>query len=138
MRIEEFRAVCIARFRENWQTKLARSLGVNPRTVRRWASGEVPIPPTVAAHLGARPAIAREYPDEWLMASDPDEEREYVIHLATPRFVGMIVEDQDLSEGTTLSLRDETVSRITWIDPPPADLLPIIRSLQKAMDGYSL
>ncbi len=27
-----------------WQTQLADALGVNPRTVRRWVSGELPIP----------------------------------------------------------------------------------------------
>lgn len=136
MTLEEFRSICIARFGEGWQTKLALSLGVNSRTVRRWAAGEVPVPPPVAAQLGARPAIAQEYPDEWLIASDPDEEREYVIHLVTPRFVGMIL-DVELSEGVTLELRDELVGRITWIDPPPADLLPLLRSLQKAMNRYS-
>lgn len=26
---------------EHWQTKLALFLGVNPRTVRRWAAGEI-------------------------------------------------------------------------------------------------
>jgi len=137
MRIEEFRAICIARFGEGWQTKLALSLGVNPRTVRRWSSGDVPIPPAVAAQLGARPAIAQGYPDEWLIAADPDEQREYVIHLASPRFIGMIL-DEEMAEGVTLALRDEIVGRITWIDPPPADLLPLLRSLQKAIDIYSV
>jgi hypothetical protein len=136
MTVEEFCAICIARFGEGWQTKLAHSLGVNARTVRRWAAGEVPVPPPVAAQLGARPAIAQEYPDEWLIASDADEQREYVIHLATPRFVGMIL-DEEIAEGITLELRDEIVGRITWIDPPPADLLPLLRSLQKAMNIYS-
>lgn len=43
-----------------WQTKLARSLPrdngnhVNPRSVRRWASGRVPVPPAVAALLRER------------------------------------------------------------------------------------
>ena len=135
MTLEEFRSVCVVRYGKGWQTKLAHHLGVNPRTVRRWASGEVPVPPAVSAQLGARPAIAQEYPDEWLIASDPDEQREYVIHLATPRFVGMIL-DEEMDEGLTLELRDEMVGRITWIDPPPADLLPLLRSLQKAINRY--
>ena len=27
-----------------WQTQLADDLGVNPRTLRRWLAGEIPIP----------------------------------------------------------------------------------------------
>lgn len=133
----ELSAICIARYGEHWQTKLAHSLGINPRTVRRWASGDVSVPPAVAAQLGARPAIAQDYPDDWLVASDPDEEREYVIHLACPRFIGMILAEDEIVEGTTFALRDETIGHITWIDPPPADPLSLLRSLQKAVDRYS-
>jgi hypothetical protein len=34
-----------------WQTKLARALPVNPRTVRRWLSGERKIRPLVAERI---------------------------------------------------------------------------------------
>lgn len=34
-----------------WQTPMAHALSVNPRTVRRWASGESSIPPSVKAWL---------------------------------------------------------------------------------------
>jgi hypothetical protein len=27
-----------------WQTQMAEALGVNPRTLRRWLAGELPIP----------------------------------------------------------------------------------------------
>jgi hypothetical protein len=105
--------------------------------VRRWASGEVPVPSPVAAHLGARPAIAHDYPDEWIIGADPNEEREYVFHLWSPRFVGMVLDDDEVGEGITLALREETIGRITWIDPPPADIQPILRSLQREMDRIS-
>lgn len=38
-------------FGEHWQTRMADTLEVNPRTVRRWASGESRIPPSVSAWL---------------------------------------------------------------------------------------
>ncbi len=34
-----------------WQSALSRELGVNPRTVRRWAAGATPVPPPVATCL---------------------------------------------------------------------------------------
>ena len=63
MTAEEFRAAGSALFRgaTGWQTALAEELGVNPRTVRRWAAGTSRIPPGVAAHMGRSPA---EDPDE--------------------------------------------------------------------------
>jgi hypothetical protein len=39
-----------------WQTKLARALPVNPRTVRRWLSGERQIRPLVAERIRAMAA----------------------------------------------------------------------------------
>jgi hypothetical protein len=39
----ELREIGIRLYGERWQTALARELGVNPRTVRRWASGDSPI-----------------------------------------------------------------------------------------------
>lgn len=34
-----------------WQTDLARDLRVSDRTVRRWAAGEQPMPPSACADL---------------------------------------------------------------------------------------
>ena len=42
-----------ALFGPRWQSELARELGVNDRTVRRWASGETPCPETVTPKLHA-------------------------------------------------------------------------------------
>lgn len=36
-----------------WQSELARALGVNDRTVRRWVSGETPLPDSVLVELRA-------------------------------------------------------------------------------------
>lgn len=40
-----------ALYGELWQVALSRALGVNDRTLRRWAAGQVEIPPTVAGEL---------------------------------------------------------------------------------------
>ena len=48
----------MASYGERWQTDIAKALGVNDRTVRRWASGETPLPVTLKKkllnHLEAR------------------------------------------------------------------------------------
>lgn len=136
MRLREFRAICVARFGDGWQSKLAAVLRVNPRTVRRWAAGAVPIPTAVVAFLGAAPAIARDYPDEWLIAADADETREYVVHLSPPRFVGMVLDPDSISDGVTISVGDEVIGEISWIDPAPKEFGEMIRSLRAAMDLY--
>ncbi len=57
MTATELRTLCETIYGKGWQTKLARSLHrgdgktVNPRTVRRWVSGEVAVPAGVAALL---------------------------------------------------------------------------------------
>ena len=38
---------------DNWQTALARTLQVNPRTVRRWAAGDTEIPGPVEVAVRA-------------------------------------------------------------------------------------
>lgn len=48
---EEFNAAAAELMGRGWQTRLANALGVNPRTVRRWASGEIPVPPWVRVAL---------------------------------------------------------------------------------------
>ncbi len=140
MNLSEFRAICIARFGSAWQTKLAHHLGVNPRTVRRWAAGEVEVPPAVRAAMGALPRIARGYLDEWLLAADHEEKREYLIHLWVPRFVARIGEAK-ACDGLTFSLRDdgEEIFAFTWIDPPPHEdaLRELLRGAQAALDLYS-
>lgn len=51
---EEMRAVltalCVALYGPRWTTAFARANGINPRTVRRWASGERPVPSWAISH----------------------------------------------------------------------------------------
>ena len=47
----ELRAIGEALFGPHWQSKLARELPANPRTVRRWLSGDRKIRPMVAERI---------------------------------------------------------------------------------------
>ena len=86
----DFRAKAQAIYDGNpyWQGALSRDLGVNPRTVRRWASGETTPPPGVLAWLDrARAMVA--IPHEWLVAVPLHQGPEtgvdrYVIHTRPP------------------------------------------------------
>jgi len=51
MTVAELRAIGPEVFGYGWQTAIARALGVDPRTVRRWVSGGVPIPGSAAVAL---------------------------------------------------------------------------------------
>lgn len=138
MTASELKAVGIALFGEGWQSKLARTLGVAPRTVRRWAAGTVPIPGTIDLALGAKSRIAPDYPDEWLVAADPDEEREYIIHLAPPRFIARLG-DGGARSGLVMSLSEGDLFDFSWIDPQPGEeeLRRLLKGAQRAVDIYS-
>lgn len=41
----------LASFGNTWQTEMARALNVNDRTIRRWASGETPLPAPLKQEL---------------------------------------------------------------------------------------
>ena len=49
----ELSAIASERLGANWQTPLARLLNVNPRTVRRWASGASPITASMESMIQA-------------------------------------------------------------------------------------
>lgn len=51
---EEFCTRAELLFGGGWQSRIAREVGVNPRTVRRWVSGESAVPVRVRAVLAAR------------------------------------------------------------------------------------
>ena len=131
-----------------WQSSMATLLGVNDRTVRRWASGESDIPDWVETKLrkamGIDPLLGFILTphDDWLIA-DGRNRREYIIHTRTPRFCARIVA-VDPSEGTPLPDQgqadvttgvvyqlglDCVLCEITWLDAPPG-----AAALQKLMD----
>lgn len=50
MTVADFRALGASLWGSQWQTAMSKALGVNPRTVRRWAAGDRAIPgPAIAA-----------------------------------------------------------------------------------------
>lgn len=51
MKKEMLEKVGVACFGNAWQTDLAKALTVNSRTIRRWVSGETPIPKNVRNEL---------------------------------------------------------------------------------------
>ena len=142
---QEFRAVCIALYNgaHGWQTALARRLGVNDRTVRRWASGATPIPGRVQREImsldGAiNPPEIDFRRDEWIIGDGPvldtGARREYVIHAWPPRFMCRVVlinennEMPAVDEGDVDTLtgivyqadRETLLCEFQWIDRPPS------------------
>lgn len=48
---ETLRHIGAALYGPSWQAELAKALGVNDRTMRRWLTGETPIPKGIGADL---------------------------------------------------------------------------------------
>lgn len=51
METEEFKRVGADLFGNSWQTRMARHLGIDGSSVRRWVGGTVPVPPATRAFL---------------------------------------------------------------------------------------
>lgn len=153
MNVEDFTATSIALLRSavGWQSAIARRLGVDSRTVRRWlAGGEVPrwAEEKLAEMIGAAD-LASPFPrDEWLLGDalgGDGRRREYIHHLQPPRFTARIVvvdddglpepgeEPADVASGAVYSIDEETVlCELAWIDEP--DPGEIVRLLEAAAD----
>lgn len=103
MNVEEFRDLGQRAFGWGWQSRLARLLGINSRTVRKWASGDTPVPSWVEAALSGAYGAQVEMP-EWLAADDGDvpDCHHYILHLRPPRFlcrVSSLTPGQIIAEG---------------------------------------
>ena len=131
----ELAAMCLAVWGHGWQNALARALKVNDRTVRRWASGDVPIPDSVERDirhiLGADDPIEKHWPrDEWIVQRE-EGRRVYVVHTLAPRFIARAVEsnedglpvpeegEADVLTGVVYASGDCVLCEIAWIDAPP-------------------
>lgn len=136
MNNEQFRATSIAILRSavGWQSAIARRLGVEPRTVRRWIAADE-FPDWAEARLGEMIGAGDISPwprDEWMIGDalgGDGQRREYVMHLQVPRFVARVVavDDDgepeadelpaDVESGTIYQADPETVlCEIDWID----------------------
>lgn len=136
---QELAAIGLATFGMNWQSPLARALGMSPRHIRRLASGDSPITESIAADigkmLGASAIADPDWPrDVWIVGDAADEfgaRREYIVHTKRPRFVARIVactddglpepaeEPADILTGTVYASGDYVVCEIVWHDAPP-------------------
>lgn len=153
---DEFQAASIALLRSaiGWQTAIARRLGVESRTVRRWLrSGEIPA--WVDARLAELMGGIGPSPwprDEWVIGdgvTGDGRAREYIIHVAAPRFVARIVacdaDGQPLPEeapadvisGVVYAIDPETVlCEIEWIDEPsPGQIAALLEAAADAIEA---
>ncbi len=146
----ELAAMCLAIWGHNWQGPLARALKVNDRTVRRWASGDVPIPDSVESDirriLGADERVETHWPrDEWIVQRE-EGRRMYVVHTITPRFIARAVEcdedgssvpeegEADVLTGVVYASGDLVLCEVAWIDAPPG-LNEIRQIMDQAADA---
>lgn len=51
----ELRTLCEKLYGEHWRAVLSRKLVRDPRTIRRWASGESPVPAVVVKWIVGQP-----------------------------------------------------------------------------------
>ena len=137
----EFRALGIAWHGQGrgWQAALSREMKINPRTIRRWANGEVKIPARVQENLTHILLASDLYEgalcDEWVIGYAPQDDanivREYILHIRAPRFIGRIVEvdvdgapvesegEANILSGLTCEISDYFVlCEIRWMDLP--------------------
>lgn len=127
-----------------WQSALARDLNVSDRRVRQWLAGET-IPPGVWLEIERLLTVSKGWPrDEWLIASDAEGLREYIIHTCAPRFIARMAHDGDdadtLTGATYACQSGEILCEIVWMDPIPVDE-PSLRELfaraETAIDIYT-
>lgn len=136
MDAQKFTSTSIALLRSaiGWQSAIARRLGVESRTVRRWlAADETPewVDAKFAELIGVTD-IAPWPRDEWLIGDAPGPEgrrREYIMHLQPPRFVARIVvcdddgepieaeHPADVISGVVYQSGGTLLCEIDWIEP---------------------
>jgi len=149
---EEFKAAGLALYGHDWQSALARAIGVTPRSVRRWASGEVVVPDWMEEKLTGL-AGGRETRltcrDEWLVAEGRDGRR-YVIHAAAPEFIARLVHvddagdpepdeaEADILTGVVYSNDDLLLCEVVWRDRPPRgmELASLFEAACDFIDAY--
>lgn len=144
----ELRALGLAIYGPEWQAPLARALGVNPRTVRKLAAGELAISAGMEADirrvLGVNDpdALDKMWPrDEWIIGDSPERpdgtRAEYIVHTRRPRFIARVAaddDDADRAAGVVYQGDGYVLCEIAWIDPPPGPVA-LTRLLDRACDA---
>lgn len=146
-------AIALLRSAVSWQSGLARLLKIEVRTVRRWVS-ENATPEWVEAEIGKLMGAqdALPYPrDEWLIGeavTADGRNREYIVHLAPPRFAARIVVTDpygipipsempaDTMNGTVYQIDDETIlCEVAFFDDvTPAEITQLMEAACNAID----
>ncbi|MDE1904999.1 MAG: hypothetical protein KGH75_00930 [Rhodospirillales bacterium] len=138
MTAPELRALGAARYGHDWQSALARAVGVNPRHMRRLAAGTVAITEGMAADILR--ALGRTAPDHdawprdlYITGDCAATGREYVIRTRAPRFIARVVAlgfdgepepeeaPVDTLAGVTYAAGGFLLAEISWIDAPPPE-----------------
>lgn len=125
-----------------WQSAIARELGVDSRTVRRWVKDGCPdkIKAELLRMAGVEDDTGLAYPrDEWIVGDGPETasqtRREYIIHARPPRFIARVVNideltgdpepdegDVDITGIVYKAAPDSILCEFQWIDRPPKDM----------------
>ena len=163
MTATELRALGLAAWGDDWLSPLARAMGVNKRTVGRWASGATVIPDAVSEKirkvLGVGDTVNPDWPrDEWIAQhyGYDDGVRTYVVHTRRPRFIARVVEctedgmpipahlPADVLTGVIYKIPNEhddllddgyaILCEIVWIDAPPGER-DILALMEAAADA---
>lgn len=122
MTTDEFTAASIALLRSavGWQSAIARRLGVESRTVRRWLAASA-TPPWVddrLAELMGATEIAPWPRDEWVIGDGVTADgrrREYIVHLAPPRFAARIVEIDECGQPAPKEEPADILSGVVYV-----------------------
>ncbi|WP_417831727.1 hypothetical protein [Terasakiella sp.] len=123
-----------ALFGPQWQTALARSLGMKDASlIRKILSGSRALTDNTARRI--RLLMAH---DEWIVGDGADTGHEYIVHTRYPRFIAKVASEQagddaDILSGITYACADgdQVLCEFIWSDKPP-ESDDLVRLLQRA------
>lgn len=75
----------------------------------------------------------------WLLAYDVHSGRWYLIHMARPRFVCRVADEDDATEPAGLhyiTAKEQDLCEFVWLDPPPEDLTAIMNEAEQYLADY--
>lgn len=134
MHKEDFKRICEAALGKGWQTKLAKLLDINPRTVRRWSSGDCLLPHWVKERVVR---MDSRLSDEWIVGDGTKDCKEYLVHTVYPMFICKVACTEEEIEkasikGITYDGNSGFFHSFDWIDRPPLTEEDLIKLLQEA------
>lgn len=124
-----------------WQSALARALDVDSRTIRR-AVTDGPSDNLARALLDLIGDSAPvRVPAEWV-CGDGSDGREYLIRLRPPRFLCLVLADEEYEafepkSGADYETDGQVLCAFQWIDRRPDNLTSILESACDALDEFT-